>query len=207
MNLTIHQSEVLLMRSIFFLFFTILLTLPLSILHSKTVNYPPRFVEKAEKKEIVTSIRVTTEEDKKQSLDYQVMGLHPQSCASSFRILSRYENFPHYLSFLKKSQYNEKTNDLALVFDSELLPFPLYLNFKLPRIRGVGDYPFTFPTGFFPGLKGIIHVRDHSQMRCLIYVEATWTGDKSKIASSVLEIFLITISKQGMEKLIRISTL
>jgi len=156
------------------------------------------------KGEVISTSNVTSEAGNKQKVDFFVMGIHPRNCTRAMRKLSLYENYSTYIDFIKESKYDEKNQKVFFVMDHTLLPFPMSLTFKIPRITQPGIYPFTFEHGFLKGLQGKIQVRE-VQKYCLISLKTDWTGHKTKIPNLVFEMFTQTAGKIGLEHLIRIS--
>lgn len=144
------------------------------------------------------------DQGKKQKLNFLVTGLHTKSCTFALRKLSQYENFKHYLSFVKKSTYDDTTQKIRLLLDSYLMPFPMILFFKLPRIKKPGRYPFSFNLGFLKGLTGEIHVSTYEN-KCLFHTQAKWVGPATKIPDILFEFFTSSLSKLAMGHLFRIS--
>lgn len=141
---------------------------------------------------------------KKQSLEFEILGLHSKSCRFALRKLSHYENYDKHLDFIKKSQYNEKRKRVRFYMKSALLPFDMVLDFILPRISQPGSYPFMFDKGFLKGLTGTINIYKNGK-NCLFHTKASWKGPDSGINDTIFEIFSSTLSKISMENLIRIS--
>ncbi|POB15322.1 hypothetical protein C0Z22_02735 [Halobacteriovorax sp. DA5] len=157
-----------------------------------------------DKKRIYRKAIVKTQENK-QSLDYQIYGIHPNKCKVALRKLSRYEKFNEYIDLVKLSGYSEKKKEIYLYLDHTLMPFPMSLNFKIPRITKPGAYPFTFDKGFLKGLRGEINVRQLSDGRCLFFSKSYWKGEKSSIPDTLFEMFSETLGELAMEKLFRVS--
>lgn len=141
---------------------------------------------------------------KEQSLEMTVVGLHPKSCSFALPKLALYEHYYEFLDLVKKSVYNDATQHLYLKVDHELLPFPMVLYFKLPRIDKPGHYQFSFDRGFLKGLIGKIHIRKEGN-RCLMMARADWKGPVTKIPDSVFQMFTTTLSRLTAETLFRIS--
>ena len=137
-----------------------------------------------------------------QSFLFKTAALNNKNCERVLDLLSHYENFKFHLDFIKQSNYNDLTNYVSFLIDSPLLPFPMTLSFKIPRIKKPGQYLFEFENGFLKGLKGIIHVHSVSN-QCLIYAESNWTGEDTKIPNFVMEIFSETLTRIAFEKLFR----
>ncbi len=155
--------------------------------------------------EVVSWARVDSAGDR-QSMQTRVVGVHPRSCTNSLRRIAQYESYPKHLEFIKEATYDEGLQLVRFVMDHALLPFPMELVFAIPRIRAPGAYPFTFPAGIFKGLAGTIRVEPLGG-RCLYYMETGWTGATTKIPDTAVQVFAQTLSRIGLEKLIRMSTL
>ena len=139
-----------------------------------------------------------------QQLDFSIAGYHQKSCDYVLKKLSLYENYSDFLSFVKKSQYNEKTQEINFLLSHILLPYDMQLIFKLPRITKIGVYKFAFDRGFLKDLNGTINVESIDN-RCLFYSKANWIGPHTKIPSPIFEFFSQTLSKISMERLFRIT--
>lgn len=140
-----------------------------------------------------------------QSLNFSIAGLHPKSCEYALKKLSLYEEFSHYLDFVKVSHYDEKKEEIDFFIEHSLMPYPFELTFNLPRVRKIGTYPFRFRVGVLKDLTGMIYVSKYKD-RCLFYTTAKWYGPHSGLPSFLLEIFSQTVSKISMELLFRISS-
>lgn len=142
---------------------------------------------------------------KEQSLTFSIAGLHPKSCTYALKTLSLYEEYAHFLSFIKESQYNEQKKEINFVLSHILLPYDMRLIFKLPRITSPGAYPFVFEIGILKNLQGKIYVSDHAG-RCLFYSNAQWQGPNTGFPNIMFELFSQALSKLSMEILFRISS-
>lgn len=143
--------------------------------------------------------------NKEQSLKFSIAGLHPKSCTYALKTLSLYEEYSHFLHFVKESHYDEQKKEINFVLSHMLLPYDMRLNFKLPRITAPGVYPFTFDIGILKDLHGKIYVSDHAG-RCLFYSNAQWAGPDTGIPNLIFELFSQALSKLSMEILFRISS-
>lgn len=141
-----------------------------------------------------------------QSLSLTAGGPHPKSCQKAFRKLSRYESYKEFLSFVKKSEYNDDNQYVSFLFSSSFLPFDMSLEFKIPRIKRPGNYPFIFEKGFLKGLKGNIYVEEVKK-QCVIFVTADWKGKKTTIPNLAFELFVDTLAHIAIKNLFRISSL
>lgn len=142
---------------------------------------------------------------KNQKLFFYIAGLHPKNCRFALRKLSHYESYSKHLGFIKESGYHEKTSRVNFLLSSILLPYDMTLNFKIPRIKSPGAYPFIFDQGFLKDLKGHI-VAINYKNRCLFYTNASWQGPHSGIPNSVFEFFSRALAQLSMENLFRISS-
>lgn len=153
------------------------------------------------KGEVLSQVRVETKQNV-QELNLWVSGMHPQNCQKALRKISHYEGYPKFLSFFKSSEYNDSTQRWQVKMDHVLMPFPMYLNFKIPRIKSEGTYPFTFETGFLSGLLGVVTAQEIDQ-RCQLTLKADWKGPKSQIPDIVFSTFVQTLAEMGLSHLIR----
>lgn len=121
------------------------------------------------------------------------------------KVIGQYEQFQNHIDFIKQSSYQKGRINLGL--SSVFLPFDMTLNFKIPRIKDAGTYPFLFDNGFLRGLEGTIHIQNFEQkkFKCLIGLTANWNGPETRIPDAVFEIFTKTIGQIGLAKLFRIS--
>lgn len=143
--------------------------------------------------------------DEIQNLKFSIAGLHPKSCKYALKTLSLYEEYSRYISFVKKSSYNEENKEINFTLSHILLPYDMLLIFKLPRITTTGIYPFTFEIGILKGLQGKIYASNYAD-RCLFYSTAEWTGPDTGFPNIIFELFSQTLSKLSMEILFRISS-
>ena len=143
--------------------------------------------------------------NKDQSLKFSIAGLHPKSCVYVLKTLSLYEEYSHFLSFVKESHYDVSKQEIYFVLSHFLLPYDMALIFKLPRITSTGVYPFTFDIGILKDLHGKIYVSDYAG-KCLFYSNAEWIGPKTGFPNVVFELFSQALSKLSMEVLFRISS-
>lgn len=141
-----------------------------------------------------------------QKMSYKVAGIHSRVCRVALRKISQYESYSSFMSFVKKSHYDENKKMIELLLDHSLMPYSMILRFQIPRIQNVGRYPYQFNEGIFVGLAGEIIVED-IQGRCLLMMKGSWQGAPTNISSGILEIFTQTVIQLGLENLIRISRL
>jgi hypothetical protein len=156
------------------------------------------------KGEVISVGKVDSPTDKEQQMMLFVSGIHPRNCTRVMRKLSLYENYSSYMDFIKKSSYDEKKQEIYFVLDHMLIPFPMHLTFKLPRITKDGHYPFTFDHGFLKDLKGTIAVNSIGKF-CLLTLKTDWRGPETKIPNMPFSAFIQTVGKLGLEHLIRVS--
>lgn len=156
------------------------------------------------KGEVISVGKVNSVEPKQQQMFLIVSGIHPRNCTRAMRKLSLYENYHTYMDFIKTSKYDEKTQKFTFTVDHALLPFPMIVAFKIPRITKEGYYPFTFEDGFLKDLKGTVIVQEVGKF-CLMGLKTDWRGPESRIPNIVLETFIQTVGKMGLERLIRVS--
>lgn len=143
-------------------------------------------------------------EKEMQDLKYFIVGLHEKNCRTALSKLSQYERYQEFISFVKKSSYDEAHKRIRLHLGHVLMPFDMILDFELPRISSPGTYPFSFDAGFLKGLKGEITISRHNN-RCLFATTAHWSGPKSKIPDQMFSFFSQALGKKAMETLFRIS--
>lgn len=156
------------------------------------------------KGEVVSTGKVHSPTPKEQQMFLFVAGIHPRNCTRAMRKLSLYENYHNYMDFIKSSSYNEKTQKFTFTVDHALLPFPMIVGFKIPRITSEGHYPFTFEDGFLKDLKGTVIVQEVGKF-CLLGLKTDWRGPESRIPNVVFSTFVQTVGKLGLEHLIRVS--
>lgn len=161
-------------------------------------------IEDLLKGEVISTGKVDSPTKKEQQMFLFVSGVHPRNCIRAMRKLSLYENYHNYMDFIKRSQYDEKNQKFSFVIDHTLLPFPMVVGFKIPRITGPGVYPFTFENGFLRGLVGKVVVKEVGKY-CLLGLKTDWRGPDSGIPDMVFGTFIQTVGKLGLEHLIRVS--
>ncbi|MBT3584999.1 MAG: hypothetical protein HN509_08835 [Halobacteriovoraceae bacterium] len=156
------------------------------------------------KGQVYAESKVTTPKPGRQKLAFRMAGLHPKSCRFAWRKLALYENYSEYLGFVQQSSYQDGRVNFLLV--SSILPIKMRLAFKLPRIKGVGLYNFSFDRGFLKGLLGEIHITQANKgAQCFFYLRADWLGADSGHSNILFEFFSEALAKLGMENLFRIS--
>lgn len=156
------------------------------------------------KGEVISTGKVDSPTAKEQQMMLFVSGVHPRNCTRAMRKLSLYENYHTYMDFIKTSSYNESTQKFSFTIDHTLLPFPMIVGFKIPRITKEGIYPFTFEDGFLKGLQGKVIVQEVGKF-CLLGLKTDWRGPESRIPNLVFGTFVQTVGKLGLEHLIRVS--
>ena len=161
----------------------------------------PQAIEAVKNKEIISDADVETK-DNEQYFVMNGAALHNKSCTTAFRKLSRLENYKDYVDFISQSNYKEKDRLFVVRADHTLLPFPMLVYIIVDRPTKEGKYPFSFPTGIFPGLSGDFIIKEING-RCALYVHSFWKGKKTKIPDLVIEMFSETLARIGGEVLIR----
>lgn len=156
------------------------------------------------KGDVISTGKVSTPKPKEQQMMLFTTGIHPRNCNRAMRKLSLYENYPQYIDFIKSSKYDEATQRITFTVDHTLLPFPMVVSFKIPRITKEGHYPFVFEDGFMKDLKGTVIVKEIGKF-CLMGLKADWRGPETKIPNLPFEMFMQTAGKIGLEHLIRVS--
>lgn len=153
------------------------------------------------KGEILSKVQVKTKQ-KIQNLDLWVTGIHPLNCQKALRKISYYEGYPEILSFVKTSEYDDKTQRWKLKIDHALMPFPMFIDFKMERVKSEGTYPFTFEGGFLAGLVGEVKAQEVAR-KCHLTLTSQWSGPSSKIPDLVFSTFVQTLAELGLKHLIR----
>lgn len=161
-------------------------------------------MEELLKGEVISEGNVTSPTKKEQQMELFVAGVHPRNCTRAMRKLSRYENYQQYIDFIKESSYDDKTQKFTFTVDHLLLPFPMVVGFKIPRITKEGHYSFLFESGFLKGLTGKVIVKEVGKF-CLLGLKTDWRGPDSPLPDSLFGTFVQTVGEIGLEKLIRIS--
>jgi hypothetical protein len=161
-------------------------------------------IEDMLKGEVISTGKVDSPTEKEQQMFLFVSGVHPRNCTKAMRKLSLYENYHNYMDFIKTSSYNNETQKFTFTIDHALLPFPMYVGFKIPRITKQGHYPFTFEDGFLKDLKGTVIVQEVGKF-CILGLKTDWRGPESKIPNLIFSTFVQTVGKLGLEHLIRVS--
>jgi hypothetical protein len=153
---------------------------------------------------VISVGKVSSPTKETQQMMLFVSGVHPRNCTRVMRKLSLYENYSSYMDFIKVSKYDDQKQQVTFIMDHMLLPFPMNLTFKIPRITKAGKYPFTFDHGFLKDLKGTIGVAEVGKF-CLLTLKTDWQGPETKIPNLAFEAFIQTVGKLGLEHLIRVS--
>ena len=141
-------------------------------------------------------------DDINQHFFLQGMAMHKRDCTRVLRKLSVLENYKDWISFIKRSDYNEESRLLTLKADHVLLPYPMIVFIVVDRPSKPGLYPFVFPTGLFKDLAGFFEIKEIGG-RCVVYTESKWSGPKTNIPNIVVEMFSEALSKKGAEILMR----
>lgn len=153
---------------------------------------------------VISSGHVTSPTEKEQQMMLFVSGIHQRNCTRAMRKLSLYENYHNYMDFIKESKYDEKTQKFSFTVEHTLLPFPMIVAFKIPRITKEGHYPFVFEDGFLKDLRGTVIVKELGKF-CILGMKTDWRGPESKIPNVIFETFIETVAKLELEHLIRVS--
>jgi hypothetical protein len=161
-------------------------------------------IEDLLKGEVISLGKVDSPAPKQQQMFLFISGIHPRNCTRAMRKLSLYENYHQYMDLIKVSTYNDETQKISFTVDHLLLPFPMIVAFKIPRITKPGYYPFTFEDGFLKDLKGTVIVQEIGKA-CLLGLKADWVGPETKIPNMIFGTFIQTAGKIGLEHLIRVS--
>lgn len=173
----------------------------------KRVSGSDSILKRVAKGDVISVAKVESKKEKGQ--DYQELsvygaGLHPKNCTFALRKLSLYENYSEYVGVISKSSYDDRTERVTFHIESSLLPFNMIMDFKIPRIKKPGVYPFTFDKGFVKGLRGHINVHQDKN-KCLLMVRASFYGPDTGINDTILEFFTQALVKLALNNLIRIS--
>ncbi len=137
-----------------------------------------------------------------QEFKLKAAALVPKKCYKAIRVISNFELYSTWISFIKSSSYNPKSRLLTLRADHTLLPYPMIIYIIVDRPTKEGKYPFLFPTGLFDGLKGEFEIKEINN-QCVLYAHSYWKGKKTKIPDLIIEVFSETLSKIGGEILMR----
>ena len=173
----------------------------------KSIKFQQKNVDKAFRGSVQSISKVESYEENGaefQTLNFRMVGVHPNRCKIALRKISLYEEYSDFISFIKKVEFSEENKKLAFFVDHKLMPYPMVLGINIGRVSRPGSYPYTFDKGLFSGLKGTIVVKDYKR-KCLIAIHNSWTGKHTKIPNLVIEIFSQTLMRIGMEKVFRFS--
>ena len=179
----------------------------IKLIRLASLPYSSKLISKISKGTIISLSEVKTlieKKEKKQELKFSVTGLHKKSCRFALRKLSQYEIYKNHIGFIKKSRYLEKEGRVDFLLSSLLLPFDMRLNFKIPRIKSPGVYPFLFDQGFLKNLNGVIQVAE-SKNQCLFHTTASWIGPHSGINDTIFAFFSKALAELAMKNLFRMS--
>lgn len=140
----------------------------------------------------------------KDILEFEIkaMALYKNNCKKMLKKFSLLENYPEFISFVKKSSFDENKKLWTLVIDHSLLPFSMLMHILTDRPTKVGIYHYQFPTGFLKDLKGTLYIIDHNN-RCLLFSNAFYRGVKTKFPDTLLEFFSKSLLVIGGEYLMR----
>jgi len=173
---------------------------------SEKWNSQSQILKNLQNQEVISEAEAQQLNEAQQSLRLKVIALHPRTCQRGLKKISLYENYKSHMSFLKTSEYDEKKQMVHFVIDHSLLPYAMVLNFKLPRITKDSVTHYTFTHGLFKNLQGDTHVQSIGN-RCVYFMKADWTGESTKLNASIVEAFAQTLTKIGLEHLMRIANL
>ena len=144
----------------------------------------------------------------KNNKDFQSLALygasyHQNSCEDVFKVLGEYENYQNIIGFIKISTYDPKSKKVFFTLSHFLLPFDMYLSFKIPRIRGSGRYTFIFETGFLQGLTGEILIEEAklNNFQCFISLQIDWEGTPSPFPNFMFSYFSKKLIETSIEVL------
>lgn len=152
--------------------------------------------------EILADANVNTQKKDLQTFDMKVMALHKRKCRKALRVISMLENYKEWISFIIRSDYNQKSKLFTLKADHPVLPTPMIIHIIVDRPKKQGRYNFSFPTGMFTGLAGYFEIKEFNN-QCHFYATSHWKGKKTKIPDFIIEIFAETLSKIGGQMLMR----
>lgn len=148
-------------------------------------------------------------EHKFQKLDGFVAGIHGKNCHAVSDVLTQYEKYKDFISFIKVSDYVD--GKVILEIEAPIIGKRFKMDIKVDRLKGAGIYPYVMGTGLFTGLTGNIHFIDlplkagKTDTECLVYVDAHWKGADSGYFDVVIQEFVSVVSKEGLKGLFRIS--
>ena len=200
-----RKGTVLHKKVIFLIFIYLITLLPTSVKALDFKKLPKNIQEHL----LDNNPYVKSEVDSKkneQSLRFVASGLHNRECQQALKKIGHYENYQEIISFIAKSTYDKGRINLEL--SSAFLPFDMILNFKIPRIYDIGEYPFVFDNGFLLNLFGKVKVspfKENKKYKCFISLSANWTGKKTQIPDYIFQMFTKTIGEIGISKLFRVS--
>ncbi len=129
-------------------------------------------------------------------------GFHTSKCSPVLKVISRYEDYKKYMSFVSTSQYYQDI--FSLVFKVSILPVEFFATMKIDRVFKPGTYSFTFIGKSFKGSKGEIVVQEIEQ-RCLMYVRLDLDVNDLGYPDFIMENFYTTVAKLGLRKLFQVS--
>jgi hypothetical protein len=169
-------------------------------------NSQSQILKNLQEQEVISEATAQQVSQSQQSLSLKVIALHPRTCQRGLKKISLYEDYKSHMSFLQKSEYDEKKQMVFFTIDHSLLPYAMVLNFKLPRIKSESVTHYIFTHGLFKNLQGEIHVQSIDN-RCVYFMQASWLGETTKLNASIVEAFAQTLTKIGLEHLMRIASL
>jgi hypothetical protein len=139
-----------------------------------------------------------------QKMVVHVAGIHGKTCAESAAIMSQYENYKTYITFVKESDYRD--GKVYLTLKADPIPVQFALDLKIERIKEPGTYPYLMGLGIFQGMTGEVHFYEYDdektqKKKCFYYANAFWQGKDTGYPNLIMETFTATIAKKGLERL------
>lgn len=187
------------MFRVYILIFTILLSTQLRASFYELLTQSAK--KRLAQEEILSQANITSLSSNTQKMKTSLSGLLALKCEKSLRVLGRYEAYSNYISYVKTSTYEK--GKLFFKLDHFLLPFPVTVDLKMPRIDKVGDYRVQFSTGFLKGLMAKFHI-EQTEAGCYFETTSEWSGPNLPIPSPIFSLFVQTASRMAMEKLFRV---
>lgn len=151
---------------------------------------------------VVESVNAKPEEQQKMVV--QVAGIHGNNCTDSAIVLSQYEKFKNYITFVKSSDYRD--GKVYLTLKADPIPVEFALDLKIERIKEPGIYPFLMGLGIFQGMTGSVQFYEYEddktkKKKCFYFSDAYWQGKDTGYPNLIMETFTATIAKKGLERL------
>lgn len=159
-----------------------------------------------ESRVIVNSVveTVKSSQTAQQKMVVNVAGIHGKSCSESAVILSQYEKFKNYITFIKSSDYRD--GKVYLTLKADPIPIEFAMDIKIERINEPGIYPYLMGLGIFQGMTGTVQFYQYideknQKKKCFYYADAFWQGKDTGYPNILMETFTATIAKKGLERL------